>query len=528
MLYSSSLRNWKYPTPAARLRTRTSPRERAAFRPQLEALEGRTLLALPYPVASTVSELVADINYANNTGGAFTINLNPSNDFELSTYLPVVGGGGKAVDLTILGNGGAIERVSLQSHNLVSVAAGASLTLDDVTLQGGYVASGLGGAIYNGGTLTVRDSTLSGNHVSGSSAGGAIFNNAGTVTVSGSTFTANYADGGHGGAIYNGGGVVTVSDSRFFGNWARTGAYTGGGEGGGIYNSATGTLIVRDSSSISGNYGTWFDQGSHSSDVHNYGMVYQDNTSTIYTVHPNPAIVHDSNTPQLWIHDVNVVEGNTGTTSATFTVILTAGSTQPVSVAYSTGAGAAIAGSDYQTTSGTLTFAPGESSKTITVPVYGERVAEPDETFSVNLSAPINATIGDAQGIGTILDDEPRISIDDVTRTEGSKGTTYFTFTVALSVRSTTPLWSPNTYDQTVTVSFRTHDGTATTGNRDYSGKSHTLSFRPGESRKTITIAVKGDRTPEADETFKLQLFGASSNASLLDELGIGTILNDD
>ena len=178
---------------------------------------------LPYPTAATVSELVADINYANDTGGAFTINLNPSNDFELSTYLPVVGGGSKPVDLTILGNGGTIERVGSQSHNLVSVAAGASLTLDDVTLQGGYAATFGGGAIYNGGTLTVRDSTLSGNHVSGRSFGGAILNS-GTLTVIGSTFIANTADGGNGGAIYNGGGVVTVSDSRFFGNWARPGA----------------------------------------------------------------------------------------------------------------------------------------------------------------------------------------------------------------------------------------------------------------------------------------------------------------
>lgn len=224
MLFSSLLRNCNRPATAVRRRTQKSPSQWAAFRPRLEALEDRWQPSdLPYPVASTVSELVADINYANNTGGTFTINLNPANDFELYTYLPVVGSS-KAVDLTIIGNGGTIERVGSQSFNLVSVAAGASLTLDNVTLQNGYVASGLGGAIYNSGTLTIRDSTLSGNHVSGRSAGGAILNN-GTLAVIGSTFTANYADGGHGGAIYNG-GVVTVSDSRFFGNWVSPG-YTG-------------------------------------------------------------------------------------------------------------------------------------------------------------------------------------------------------------------------------------------------------------------------------------------------------------
>ena len=496
---------------------RRSLRQRASFCPQLEALEGRRLLTvLPYPTAATVSELVADIDYANNTGGAFTINLNPSNDFELSTYLPVVGGGGKAVDLTILGNGGTIERISSQSYNLVSVAPGASLTLDDVTLQGGYVANYGGGAIYNAGTLTVRDSTLSGNHVTGLSSGGAILNAGGTVTVIGSTFSANYADGGHGGAIYNGGGVVTVSDSRFFGNWVSPG-YTAGGRGGGIYNSPTGTLIVRDTSSIEGNYSNWFSDA-FSNDVYNAGVVYQDNISTIGTVDGNAAIVYDPNVPQLWISDVTLMEGNTGITSATFTVILTAGSTQTVSVAYATGAGTAIAGSDYQTASGTLSFAPGEASKTITVPVYGDRVGELNETFNLNLSGEINAMMGDGQGVGTILDDEPRISINDVTRTEGSKGTTNFTFSITLSAA----------YDETVTMSYRTTNGTATTSNGDYSGKSGKLTFRPGERTKTITITVKGDGTREADELFYLDLFGLSSNALFTKNRGIGTILNDE
>jgi len=167
---------------------------------------------------------------------------------------------------------------------------------------------------------------------------------------------------------------------------------------------------------------------------------------------------------------------------------------------------------------GAESTAPGEDSKTITVPVYGDRVAEPNETFNVNLSGATNAAMGDGQGIGTILDNEQRISIDDVTRTEGRKGTTYFTFTVTLSAA----------YDQTVTTSFRTYNGTATTSNRDYAGKSGTLRFKRGERTKTISVAVKGDSTPEADEDFTVQLFGASSNALLLDALGIGTILNDD
>jgi chitinase len=214
-----------------------------------------------------------------------------------------------------------------------------------------------------------------------------------------------------------------------------------------------------------------------------------------------------------------VTEGNTGTASATFSITLSAASTQPVTVAYTTGNGTATAGSDYQAVSGTLTFAPGETTKTITVPVIGDRLAEPNETFFVNLSGPTNATIADGQGVGTITDDEPRISISDVTRAEGRKGqTTLFTFTVTLSAA----------YDQPVTVSFRTANGTATTGNRDYVARTGTLTFLPGETTKTITISVKGDSKREATEYFYLDLSGNSTNSLFARSRGTGTILNDD
>ena len=503
MLFSFWLRNAKRSAPAARPRTRTSPRDRAGVRPRLEALEGRTLLSGavgPYPTAATVGELVADINHANDAGGAFTINLNPGTTFALSGVnnttngangLPVIGGT-KAVDLTIVGNGDTIERVGSDYFRLLAVAPGSALTLSQVTLRGGGVAGvpyspSAGGAIYNQGTLTLNESTLSGNSAS-IGFGGAIYNAGGTVTVSGSTVSDNSAEGGLGGAIYNAGGTVTVSNSTFSANRVSAGySWGNSGYGGGIYNDSAGTLIVQDASRIEGNYAFWHDQGGSGSDVHNAGVVYQDDTSAIGSVVGNPAVVYDPNAPQLRIGDVTVAERNTGTTFATFTVTLTGAGTQTVSVAYSTGAGGtATAGSDYQAVGGTLTFAPGQVSKTITVPVYGDRVGEPNETFSVNLAGATNAAVADGQGIGTILDDDmPRISIGDVTRAEGRKGTTYFTFTVTLSAAC----------DQTVTTSFRTSDGTATTGNRDYAGKSGTLSFAPGERTKTITVAVRGDGT---------------------------------
>jgi hypothetical protein len=119
---------------------------------------------------------------------------------------------------------------------------------------------------------------------------------------------------------------------------------------------------------------------------------------------------------------------------------IVAASPQTITVAYATANGTATAGSDYQAASGCLTFAPGETSKTITVQVVGDRLPESNETFFVNLSSPTNSTVADGQGAGTIFDDEPRISISDVTKYEGKKGhTTLFTFTVTPSAAYDSP-----------------------------------------------------------------------------------------
>jgi hypothetical protein len=117
------------------------------------------------------------------------------------------------------------------------------------------------------------------------------------------------------------------------------------------------------------------------------------------------------------------------------------------------------------------------------------------------------------------VDDEPRISISDVTKKEGKMGqTTSFTFTVTLSAA----------YDQPVTISFNTTDGTAKTSDNDYVAKTGTLTFAPGETTKTITVSVIGDSKQETDETFYLDLFGNSSNSLFTKSRGVGTILNDD
>lgn len=126
-------------------------------------------------------------------------------------------------------------------------------------------------------------------------------------------------------------------------------------------------------------------------------------------------IVNDDPPPSLGIGNVSVPEGDSGTTPAVFTVSLSATSGQTVTVNYATANGTATAGADYQPTSGTLTFPPGATTQTVTVPVIGDIVPEADETFSVVLSAPTNATLGSATGTGTIVDDDEPVTIAPAT-----------------------------------------------------------------------------------------------------------------
>jgi len=210
--------------------------------------------------------------------------------------------------------------------------------------------------------------------------------------------------------------------------------------------------------------------------------------------------------PQVSISDAQAGEGNSGNTPLTFTVSLSAPYDLPVTFNYSTSDGSASAGSDYTAASGPLVFAPGETSKTITVAVNGNRTPEPDKNFLVSLSTPNSyAGITKGVGVGTIIDDEPRSSVFDAY----NYGESLFTFTVNLSAA----------YDQNVTVSFTTADGTAIAG-ADYVATSATLTFAPGETSKSFTVAVLD--TTSADKSFSVHLSGASTNALIANEQAYG------
>jgi serine protease AprX len=122
---------------------------------------------------------------------------------------------------------------------------------------------------------------------------------------------------------------------------------------------------------------------------------------------------------QLSAADVRVAEGNSGSTPLTFVVTLSRPSTQTVTVAYSTADGTARAGSDYTATSGTLSFAPGERSKSVTVQVKGDAVREPDETFTLRLSSHANAAVGAAPVRATIVNDDGPVTDHTAPRIAG-------------------------------------------------------------------------------------------------------------
>ncbi|QYL17129.1 cellulase family glycosylhydrolase [Mycolicibacterium pallens] len=132
-------------------------------------------------------------------------------------------------------------------------------------------------------------------------------------------------------------------------------------------------------------------------------------------------------TPSISIADTTLAEGNSGTSNATFTVTLSKSATTPVTVTYATANGTATAGADFTNATGTLTFAAGVTSQTITVKVTGDTAVEPTETFTVALSNPTGATISRGTATGTITNDDvtttPGISISDASATEpGSAG----------------------------------------------------------------------------------------------------------
>ena len=233
-------------------------------------------------------------------------------------------------------------------------------------------------------------------------------------------------------------------------------------------------------------------------------------------------ITDDDPPPAISIGDVTESEGLAGTTAFNFLITLDRASNNTVTVNFATADGTAVAGSDYTANSGTVTFVPGDISETVTVLVDGDTLDENDETFSVSLTSPSNATIAAATGLGTITNDDtafrPALSSSvTVAPTEGDSGSSNARVTVELDASS----------GKTVSVDYATSDISAVAG-VDYTSTSGTLTFLAGETLETIDIPISGDQTVEADETFSVAFSNTVNGdaSGLLDRTL--TILNDD
>ena len=229
-----------------------------------------------------------------------------------------------------------------------------------------------------------------------------------------------------------------------------------------------------------------------------------------------PAPEIETSTPTLSIADGSGTEG--ADSSIGFTVTLDEAATDTVTVDYATSDGTATAGTDYTSTSGTLTFDAGTTSKTISVSIADDETDESDETFTVTLSNASGADLGTSTATGTITNRAVVVETTATLSIAGSSGTEGddddIDFTVTLDEAAS----------DTVTVDYATSDGTADAGD-DYTAKSGTLSFSAGTTTKTISVAIEDDIENEADETFTVTLSNASG-ADLGTSTATGTIRN--
>jgi uncharacterized repeat protein (TIGR01451 family) len=205
--------------------------------------------------------------------------------------------------------------------------------------------------------------------------------------------------------------------------------------------------------------------------------------------------------------------------NVTLTVVRTNPNTGFVLVAYTTTNDTAMAGEDYTSASGLLTFTNGEAVKTITVPIINDTLVEGDETFFVTLLNPSGGAqlLSPSTAVVTIQDNDAGLRFSSANYSVSESGV-QATITVLRSVITNTA----------VSVNYSTADGSATAGS-DYVPAAGTLSFGPGEVSKTFTVQIIDDTVIEGDETVLLRLTNPTGEASLLNpNAAVLTLLDND
>ncbi|NOT55952.1 MAG: hypothetical protein HOP18_15240, partial [Deltaproteobacteria bacterium] len=237
---------------------------------------------------------------------------------------------------------------------------------------------------------------------------------------------------------------------------------------------------------------------------------YVDTTASAY-----PSCLALQQGATLSVADVAVAEG---TATATFSVKLSAAVSGGLTIQYTTANGTATSGSDYSTTSGTLSFTgTANEVRTLSVPILNNTTVEPNETFVVNFSNISKPAVTfDSSATGTITDnDSASLSVADVTVSEGSATAT---FSVRLSAAVQGGL----------TINFATANGTATAGT-DYTAKSGTLTFTgTANETRTISVSILNNTIVEPNETFVVNFSNISKPAVTFDSSATGTITDND
>jgi Ca2+-binding RTX toxin-like protein len=492
----------------------------------------------------TLTRAVFSGNTANSKGGGL---FNESSvaaatsilDTTFDSNVATVAGGGIYNNSAQGANPGRITITgSTLSNNRAGVRGGAIFNNDIVTLLNSTVstnsANSIGGGIYNAvlldpadgvtvlsaGSATLTNVTVVRNSTDGT--GGGIVNVDGaTASLRNTIVAANSASA----ASVDLQGVFTTLGTNFIGQAAQSTGLTNGvmgdqvGSASSPFDPVIGPLSDNGGPTLTHALQTGspaIDAGDNSGGEpvdQRAGRRPTDNTADIgaFEIQEN----------RISIADLQKLEGPGGSTLFVFSVILEQTTAEPISVDFTTFQGTARSGSDFQPVSGTLNFAPGDLTRTITVEVFGDTTPEDDETFQVILSNPVNGVLTTSSATGTILNDDAFVRVDDVDIAEGDSGQTNAVFTVSLSA----PL------QETATITYSTADDTANAGN-DYETRSGTLTFLPGETSMTVEVPINGDLIVEPHETFFLNLtsaVGASGdNLTVLDGQGLGTIQNDD
>jgi serine protease len=246
-----------------------------------------------------------------------------------------------------------------------------------------------------------------------------------------------------------------------------------------------------------------------------YGMIDP------YAAYTGVSLVGSYEVPvDISIDDPSVTEGDAGTQVVTFTVSLSQATAVATTYDISTAGDTATSDDDFASASATgETIPAGQTTKTFSVTVNGDTAIEDDEQFFVDLAnASANGTITDAQGTGTITNDDfPSLSIDDQSSDEGDSGTTQHTFTASLDQAAP--------FD--VTFDVATTGGSATADDDFASSSATGVTIAAGNTTATFAVDVNGDTAVEGDESYTVDLANAV-NANVADGSGTGTINNDD